>query len=372
MSSQDLGSLRVEASGDGRYNMVEIFQLDGTFNWPKPADIAPESDVLVHVWGAGGSGGSYVGGGGGGLAVKRIKVRDLLATTVITVGAGQQAKAGRGGTSSFGTHCSATGGNGGDNNSINEGSTADQGVGGMGIGGDINRRGGSGGFGTASAQYGGGGGGSAPAPYGRSDGFRGGNGAQYVSGGGGGIGGQGGDAFGSIQGNAPGGGGSMSRGLATQTQYGNRFQGGHGGNGLLGTGGLGAQLTGTGTTSTIYYGNVGAEFGRGGLHVDPNLIIFGGGGGGGGIGDNGPSIIMGGGDGGPGGGGGGLAYNTTIIAGGPAGQGGMLGGGGGGLGTLCPAGDGGNAGGGGGFQGNLSTGGYGGPGLIIIQYRLVG
>ena len=49
---------------------------------------------------------------------------------------------GIGGTSSFGSHCSATGGNSGDNNTANEGSGAIYGVGGMGSNGDKNQRGG--------------------------------------------------------------------------------------------------------------------------------------------------------------------------------------------------------------------------------------
>ena len=191
------------------YNEYKMWREAGQYTWTKPDDLDDTKPILVHVWGAGGVGGNAqytvgsgvgcTGGGGGGLAVKLIDVSSLGATETITVGAGSIAGATQadfestGGTSSFGSHCSATGGNDGYNNTANQGSAATYGVGGIGLQGDVNKRGGSGGDGyyASATNCGGGGGGSAPAPYGVSDGFKGGNGYTYSGGGGAGIGGRG-------------------------------------------------------------------------------------------------------------------------------------------------------------------------------------
>ena len=164
----------------GEFNKIELFWHPGSVTWEKPAGLKQGSRILVHVWGAGGAG-SYAsndsarGGGGGGLAVKYIDESSLGATETLTIGTGSSSYTGTGGTSSFGSHCSATGGNSGYNNTDNQGLT-NYGSGGMGIGGDENRRGGRGGQGyySTASNLGGGGGGSAPAPYGLIDGFTGG------------------------------------------------------------------------------------------------------------------------------------------------------------------------------------------------------
>ena len=183
------------------FNEYDLYTKAGTYTWTKPSDIDESKPILVHVWGAGGAGGDrhstniYAhGGGGGGLAVKLIDVTSLGATETITIGQGSHSHTGIGGTSSFGGHCSATGGNSGYNNTANEGSAAEYGVGGLGLQGDVNRRGGKGGteYYSSTSNCGGGGGGSAPAPYGYRDGFKGGNASTFA--GGGGIGAQGNDA----------------------------------------------------------------------------------------------------------------------------------------------------------------------------------
>tara|TARA_B100002019_G_scaffold131268_1_gene112778 strand:- start:5899 stop:6636 length:738 start_codon:yes stop_codon:yes gene_type:complete len=110
------------ASGNGyRLNSVQVFTTNGANTWTKPANV---NAVLVYVTGGGGGGGggdaSFNHGGGGhgaGTAIKWI-TSGLGATETATVGAeGTGASPGNegsaGGTSSFGSHCTATGGGGG-------------------------------------------------------------------------------------------------------------------------------------------------------------------------------------------------------------------------------------------------------------------
>lgn len=130
-------SSMINSTSSGYYNM-QVFESSGT--WTKPTGV---TKVDVIVTGGGGSGSrevNYRGGNGGGTAIKFIDVSSITSVTV-TVGAGGttiNVSGGgvgiAGGTSSFGTHCSATGGTGGTwIHSDNASSFA-----GSGIGGDIN------------------------------------------------------------------------------------------------------------------------------------------------------------------------------------------------------------------------------------------
>lgn len=111
----------------GGYRNFRVFTASGTFTVP-----AGVTEVFVEVWGGGGNAGANpphwcYGGGGGGYAAKRVLDLVAGATIAVTVGSGG------GGTSSFGAHCSATGGTNGNNNG-----NGTLGIGGSGIGGDIN------------------------------------------------------------------------------------------------------------------------------------------------------------------------------------------------------------------------------------------
>ena len=367
------------------YNSLDFYHLPGQFTWTKPSDIDTEKPILVHVWGAGGGGDDKYsagnvgtrGGGGGGLAVKMIDVASLGATETITIGDHALTTA-QAGSSSFGAHCSATGGNGGANGDENVGSgttAADNyGIGGKGVGGDINRRGGRGGAGyyAAAADAGGGGGGSAPAPYGVSDGFDGGTAIKFAGGGGGGIGSAG--AVGNYCGGA--GGSSMSqvppRSQATNGNYGQGI-GNPGASGIFGAGagaatGKAGWVTQTGNTGKG--GELAFSDDNQTFVLTPNQIYFGGGSGAGGINQlqtTGTQTAQNSG-GGPGAGGGGSGHKTTnaYMCGG---NGGILGGGGGTNG-YARGGSGGNAGGGGasGYYQYTDPRNNGGYGLVIVQY----
>ncbi|UUQ66322.1 phage tail protein [Pseudomonas fuscovaginae UPB0736] len=131
---------------------LTIIAVPGVTNFVVPEGTKADSIFEVEVWGggAGGAGGSTGasgggGGAGGGYAYKRLT--GLVAGTVIkvTVGAGGTAgvagaPGGGGGTSSFGTYCSAEGGNIG---LIGTGSSPGS-AGGRGFGGDLNLTGDSG------------------------------------------------------------------------------------------------------------------------------------------------------------------------------------------------------------------------------------
>jgi hypothetical protein len=132
---------------------LQVFTSSGT--WTKPDGL---SYIIVEVIGGGGGGQSSttnsasVGrtGGGGGYSKKLITNANLGATETVTVGAGgaggtsSNANGVDGGTSSFGSHCSATGGKA-------DGLAYNPASGGVGSGGDINSKGGQGMFGSSDA-----------------------------------------------------------------------------------------------------------------------------------------------------------------------------------------------------------------------------
>ena len=361
------------------FNEYKIYRNSGNYYWTRPADLDDSKPILVHVWGAGGRGDDYYtwtttgnGGGGGGLAVKLINPAALGATESITVGAPVNNSTTAGGSSSFGIHCSATGGNGGSCTAVNNGSnggtigTPNYRIGGLGTGGDVNRRGGTGGAGyySDSNNNGGGGGGSAPAPYGVSDGYNGGSGSTYAGGGGAGIGGAGNN------GNYVGGtgGSSMSQSARSQSLA-SYFASEPGSSGLFGAGSSsGCHYL----TYTTYGGSTArtGELPEGTALLSPNELWLGGGAGKGGILYTTSSAYVmqhatGGGPGSGGGGNGSINTTGTYCSGG---NGGLLGGSGGG--SMYSHGSiGGNAGGAGG-TGYYSNGHppRGGDGFVVVQY----
>jgi len=139
-------------SGAFGFGQVQVFGVSGTFTIP-----AGVNNVRVRLWAAGG--GSN-GGGGGGFAMRTIYNLAGLGLTSVAVTV-PPSTTGSGGTASFGSFVSATGGSGlGTNPSL----------GGTGFGGDINTTGGSGNVGA------GGGGGGVGSMWGN-----GGNGGNSVS-----------------------------------------------------------------------------------------------------------------------------------------------------------------------------------------------
>ena len=139
------------SSGD---KLLRITTFNSSGNWTKLSDV---KYVIVWLLGAGGGAGGAKGGGnngsaggsgsGGGGCIKKIDATSLLAIEVVTIGAGGAGGAStpttgyNGGTTSFGAHCSATGGEGGyyviGTDTLGGGATK----GGIGVGGDINFRG---------------------------------------------------------------------------------------------------------------------------------------------------------------------------------------------------------------------------------------
>lgn len=104
--------------------------------------VIPATSLRVRMWGCGGKG-ATMGGGGGGFALKIINGLTIGDTVVATLGITG------GSATSFGAYVSATGGA--------DATSTVLGVGGMGVGGDINNRGGQGGSGNGTSLAGGGG-----------------------------------------------------------------------------------------------------------------------------------------------------------------------------------------------------------------------
>lgn len=139
-----------DIAGGGGLQSVQVFDASGTYT--KPAGI---TYIKVTVVGGGGGGGKCGGGtnrgngggGAGGAAIEWIDVSALASGVSVTIGGGGSgassgwSSGNPGGTSSFGSYCSATGGGGGETE--NTGGTG--GVGGSGSGGTINVGGGGGG-----------------------------------------------------------------------------------------------------------------------------------------------------------------------------------------------------------------------------------
>lgn len=124
---------------------IQVFATAGTHTYnPTPGATVAVAEV-VGGGGEGADGATQAsgGGGGGGYSRKWLSLSGITSVTV-TVGAGGSGgttTGNNGGTSSFGAHCSATGGAG----SVNTGSSYNVGgAGGVGSGGDVNLTGSSG------------------------------------------------------------------------------------------------------------------------------------------------------------------------------------------------------------------------------------
>lgn len=154
----------LESAGEKGLSGIQVFTTSGT--WNKPVGI---TKVVVEVVGGGGAGSGAAatgasetsggsGGSAGGYSKKFIDVSAISSETV-TVGAGGTGVSGAGGnsggTSSFGAHCSATGGAGGvSTGAQTTGSGAKAAASGQGSGGDINFFGGFGEPGAADGNFG--------------------------------------------------------------------------------------------------------------------------------------------------------------------------------------------------------------------------
>ena len=129
LQTQGASANPVWGDGGGGLASVQVFEASAT--WTKPTGI---KSVRVQLVGSGAHGSnSGWGGGAGGYSEKFIAV-SAISSESVTVGAAPGSGAGN--TSSFGSHCSATGGA--------QYASAHGGYGGDGTGGDINIVGGGG------------------------------------------------------------------------------------------------------------------------------------------------------------------------------------------------------------------------------------
>ena len=155
-----VGAAAINISGNGTAGQYVVSDGDGSFSyeslstptiqvitststWNRPTDC---KKVKVTVVGGGGGGGGTedsdsAAGTGGGASIKYVDVTSISSVSVTIGAAGSggahDADGSDGGTSSFGTHCSATGGDGGKTNAQTVSKFP-----GEGSGGDINLKGG--------------------------------------------------------------------------------------------------------------------------------------------------------------------------------------------------------------------------------------
>jgi len=132
MAIQTISTAYNPISGVFGTGQVQMYFASGTWNVPPGI-----GKVRARVWGGGG----YNSGSGGGFSMETIYDLTGVTSVAVTVGVGGTSSPTAGGTSSFGSYCSATGG-------LTTGGAA-----GTGSGGDINF---SGGLGNTSALCGGG------------------------------------------------------------------------------------------------------------------------------------------------------------------------------------------------------------------------
>ena len=157
-----LGSTTIVSESNGEisstfFGLKSMQSFTSTGTYTKPAHI---NTIRVFITGAGASGGAGSGswnngggGGAGGTAIKLIDVSGLAtgATIAVTIGTGGAAttvngqEGNGGGTSSFGSYCSATGGEAGGAAWSTTTDNGQKGNGGTGVDGDINLIGGDGG-----------------------------------------------------------------------------------------------------------------------------------------------------------------------------------------------------------------------------------
>lgn len=335
----------VKLTGAKKTLVTEI--ITESKQWIKPVNVVPDSDFSVRLFGGGGGGQngtatnhkSGAGGGSGHMAHNTYTGSDIPESVNVTIGIGGKVQLSNisggsisGGTTSFGTLLSASGGR--------TATTTNGGNGGSGGGaGCTDSSQGAGGNGT----YGGGGGGASAKTNSSKPGGNGGNGGAYGGGGGGSSG---------AQSQTGGNGGSGADGLYV------------GGNGTLSTYGIGGG--GGGYSAAGKNGSLTSPYGVGGTGINtttlPNVEFTGTGTSGSIVINSGDVLAAGSGGGGYGGNGGSARGNIGYInATGGSGGGGYGGNGGSGgyhtgASNYLPA----PGGGGGGYGGNGGSGGYNG------------